>query len=102
MVYVEDTCLVTYPPGITGKFFTATVFVPGKVGEALPKLPAVGRKTLNRPKGNECSQYKSTGAIFSSSLPIWQVYFRIVMLRHVWMGQMGRLEENKSQQYFLY
>ncbi len=31
-------------------------------------------KILNRPKGNACSQYKSTAAIFSSSLPMCPIH----------------------------
>ncbi len=34
-------------------------------------------------KGNECNQYKSSAAIFSSSLPICPVHFELVMHRHV-------------------
>jgi len=46
-------------------------------------LVGEGWKILNRPKGNEWSQYESTAAIFSSSLPICPVYFHLVMPRHV-------------------
>ncbi len=40
-------------------------------------------KNIKQAKGNECSQYKSTAAIFSSSLPICPVYFHLVMPRLV-------------------
>ncbi len=38
---------------------------------------------IKQAKGNECSQYKSTAAIFSSSLPMCPIYFYLVMPRHV-------------------
>jgi len=41
------------------------------------------RENIKQAKGNECSQYKSTAAIFSSSLPICLVYFHLVMPRHI-------------------
>jgi hypothetical protein len=41
------------------------------------------RKTLNMPKENECSHYKSTAAIFSSSLPNYPVYFHLVMPENI-------------------
>jgi hypothetical protein len=34
-------------------------------------------------KGNECSKYKGTAAIFSSSLPSCPVYFNVLKPRHV-------------------
>jgi hypothetical protein len=37
-------------------------------------------ENIKQAKGNECSQYKSTAAIFSSSLPICPVCFHLVML----------------------
>jgi len=40
-------------------------------------------ENIKQARGNECSQYKSTAAIFSCSLPIFPVYFHLVMLRHV-------------------
>jgi hypothetical protein len=40
-------------------------------------------ENIKQPKGNECSQYKSSAANFSSSLPICPVYFHLVMPRHV-------------------
>jgi hypothetical protein len=40
-------------------------------------------ENIKQAKGNECSQYKRTAAIFSSSLPICPVYFHLVMPRHV-------------------
>jgi len=40
-------------------------------------------ENINQAKGNECSQYKSAAAIFSSSLPICPVYFHLVMPTHV-------------------
>jgi hypothetical protein len=43
----------------------------------------IKRENIKQGKGNECSQYKSTAAIFSSSLPIRPVYFHLVMPRHV-------------------
>ncbi len=39
-------------------------------------------ENIKQARGNECSQYKSTAAIFSSSLPICPVYFHLVMPRH--------------------
>ncbi len=41
------------------------------------------RENIKQAKRNECSQYKSTAAIFSSSLPICPVYFHLFMPRHV-------------------
>jgi hypothetical protein len=40
-------------------------------------------ENIKQAKGNECSQYKTTDAIFSSSLPICPVYFHLVMPKHV-------------------
>jgi hypothetical protein len=40
-------------------------------------------ENIKQAKGNEFSQYKSTAAISSSSLPICPVYFHLVMPRHV-------------------
>ncbi len=40
-------------------------------------------ENIKQAKGNECSQYKSTTAIFSSSLPMRPIYFYLVMPRHV-------------------
>ncbi len=40
-------------------------------------------ENIKQAKGNECSQYKSTAASFSSSLPVCPVYFHLVMPRHV-------------------
>jgi hypothetical protein len=37
-------------------------------------------ENIKQAKGNECSQYNSTAAIFSSSLPICPVCFHLVML----------------------
>jgi hypothetical protein len=37
-------------------------------------------ENIKQAKGNECSQYRSTAAIVSSSLPICPVYFHLVML----------------------
>jgi hypothetical protein len=59
----------------------------------IPKIASPRPENIKQAKRNECSQYKSTAAIFSSSLPICPVYFHPVMPRHVWMGQMGRLKE---------
>jgi hypothetical protein len=58
-------------------------------------------ENIKQAKGNECSQYKSTAAIVSSSLPICPIHIfssdthitDIVSLEKIWMGQMGRLEE---------
>jgi hypothetical protein len=52
----------------------------------MPKKPAwvtQHPENIKQAKGNECSQYKSAAAIFSSSLPICPVYFPLVMPRHV-------------------
>jgi hypothetical protein len=54
-------------------------------------------ENIKQAKGNECSQYKSTAAIFSSSLPICPIHIfssdtHTDMVK-IWMGQMGRLEE---------
>ncbi len=53
-------------------------------------LPSIVNKTtsslvenIKHAKGNECSQYKSIVAIFSSNLPICLVYFHLVMPQHV-------------------
>jgi hypothetical protein len=40
-------------------------------------------ENIKQATGNECSQYKTTAAIFSSSLPICPVYFHLLMPRHV-------------------
>ncbi len=40
-------------------------------------------ENIQQGKGNECSQYKRTAAIFSSSLSICPVYFHLVMPVHV-------------------
>ncbi len=47
------------------------------------KSTKVSPENIKQAKGNECSQYKSTAAIFSSSLPICPAYFHLVMPRHV-------------------
>jgi hypothetical protein len=47
------------------------------------KSTKVSPENIKQAKGNECSQYKSTPAIFSSSLPICHAYFHLVMSRHV-------------------
>jgi hypothetical protein len=36
-------------------------------------------ENFKQAKGNECSQYKNTAAIFFSSLPICPVYFHLVI-----------------------
>jgi len=40
-------------------------------------------ENIKQAKGNECSKYKGTAAIFSSSVPICPVYFHFLMPRHV-------------------
>jgi len=40
-------------------------------------------ENIKQAKGNECSESKSTAAIFSSSLRSCRVYFHPVMTRHV-------------------
>jgi hypothetical protein len=59
--------------------------------------PCTTAENIKQAKGNECSQYKSTAAIFSSSLPICPIHiFTVsvwVSVEKIWMGQMGRLEE---------
>jgi hypothetical protein len=40
-------------------------------------------ENIKQARGNECSRYKSTAAIVSSSLPICPVYFHLVVPRHV-------------------
>ncbi len=54
------------------------------------------RENIKRAKGNECSQYKSTAAIFSSSLPICLVYFHLVMPRHILSPSSTRYEHTKG------
>jgi hypothetical protein len=41
-----------------------------------------GQENIKQAKANECGQYKSSAAMFSSSLPIFPVYFHLVP-RHV-------------------
>jgi hypothetical protein len=41
------------------------------------------RENIKQAQGNEYSQYKSIAAIFSFSLPIFLIYFQLVMPRHV-------------------
>ncbi len=54
------------------------------------------RENIKQAKGNECSQYKSTAAIFSSSLPICPVYFHLVMPRHVLSPCYSRYEHTRG------
>jgi hypothetical protein len=60
--------------------------------------PCTTAENIEQAKGNECSQYKSTAAVFSSSLPIFPIHIfssdtHITDIVKIWMGQMGRLEE---------
>ncbi len=53
-------------------------------------------ENIKEAKGNECSQYKSTAAIFSSSLPIFPVYFHLVRPRHVLNPCYARYERTRG------
>ncbi len=53
-------------------------------------------KNIKQIKGNECSQYKSTAAILSSSLPICPVYFYLVVSRRVLSPCYARYEHTRG------
>jgi len=53
-------------------------------------------ENIKQAKGNECSQYKNTAAIFSSSLPICPVYFHLVVPRHVLSPCYARYEHTRG------
>ncbi len=65
------------------------------LNDFMPFYPQLKRKILNRPK-EICSQYKSTAAIFSFSLPICPVYFHLDMPRHVLSPCYERYEHTKG------
>ncbi len=56
-------------------------FSPGRGRTGSTQCPL--GENIKQPKGNECSQYKSSAAIFWSGLPVCPVYFHLVMPRHV-------------------
>jgi hypothetical protein len=53
-------------------------------------------ENINQAKGIECSQYKSTAAIFSSRLPICPVCFHLVMPMHVLSPCYARYEHARG------
>jgi len=59
-------------------------------------LLSVFEESIKQAKWNECSQYKSTAASFSSSLPICPVYFHLVMPRHVLSPCYARYEHTRG------
>lgn len=54
---------------------------------------------IKQAEGNECSQYKSTAAIFSSSLPI--VYLHLVMPRDVLSPCYARYEHTRGIKWYV-
>ncbi len=62
-----------------------------KSGGGTPKITSPRPENIKQAKGKWMqSVQKYWCDLFSSSLPIWQVYFHLVMPRHVWMGQNGQ------------
>jgi hypothetical protein len=60
-------------------------------------------ESIKQAKGNECSQSKSTAAMFSSSLPSCPVYFHLVMPRHVLSSCYANHEHNRGiKEYVTY
>jgi hypothetical protein len=60
-------------------------------------------ESIKQAKGNECSQSKTTAAMFSSSLPSCPVYFHLVVPRHVLSSCYANHEHNRGiKEYVTY
>ncbi len=58
-------------------------------------------ENIEQAKGIECSQYKTTAAIFSSRLPICPVCFHLVMPMHVLSPCYARYEHTRGRKGYV-